>query len=80
MFVLLNSCLIYFLAKGFWADILNLKLSGPINLLVCDVIINVQSILCSVTPLFAGLGFFLWEPIWFGSLGYRAWETVSQEH
>lgn len=55
------------IAKGFWADFLNLKLSGPIKVLLCDVIITVQSILCSVTPLFAGLRF-LWEHIWCGGL------------
>lgn len=52
-------------AKGFFggADFLNLKLSGPIRLPLCDVIIIVQSILCSVTPfIFAGLRF-LWEHI-----------------
>lgn len=43
------------------------KLSSLIKLPLCDVIITVQSILCSVTPLFGGL-LFLREHIWFGGL------------
>lgn len=57
-------CLVYFLQKHNFSD-QPLKpdtseLSGSIKVLLSDVIITVQSILCSVTPLFSGLPF-LWS-------------------
>lgn len=43
------------------------EMSGSIKLPLCDVIITVQSILCSVTPLFAWAAFSSGS-IWFGGL------------
>lgn len=50
---LLRSCLMFPWQKVFCSHFLNPNLSGPIKPPLCGVIMTVQSILCSLTPLFA---------------------------